>query len=271
MGPVVRALKQRVLPGLRALLRRPKAGSRFYGRGLAAFEAATPPGWPTLTERIEALLSRRERVRLLEVGCGEGRLLLDLMARFGERVALHGLNHPTLGGWRRPSLDAVNRLHGTLAPERLASLPRPVIRLGDALAMASLGPGWFDLVVSQVTLHHVRDKARALEQSARLLGPGGALRAPARSRRARAAGRRAAALRDPAGRPPRLDRRRAGRARAARAAPGAACWSSGRARRACLDLALGLTLDASACVNLKRPGDAHAEGRWGWRSVYRLG
>ncbi|MFN8053687.1 MAG: methyltransferase domain-containing protein [Acidimicrobiales bacterium] len=268
---MVRALRQRVPPGLRALLRRPKAGSRFYGRGLAAFEAATPPGWPTLTERIEALLSRRERVRLLEVGCGEGRLLLDLMARFGERVALHGLNHPTFGGWRRPSLDAVNRLHGTLAPERLASLPRPVIRLGDAQAMASLGPGWFDLVVSQVTLHHVRDKARALEQSARLLGPGGALVHQLDR----------AELERPGDELPRFEIWQAGRRVSTAAVLAERGLRVANAGRSVLvewtrapgvpDLALGLTLDASACVNLKRPGDAHAEGRWGWRSVYRLG
>src|SRR5512142_1763286 len=45
-----------------------------------------------VVDDIDAMLARRATVRVLELGCGYGTALLELRARYGGRVELHGLN-----------------------------------------------------------------------------------------------------------------------------------------------------------------------------------
>src|SRR4029079_15510721 len=65
---------------------RAKFGHR--GRGLADLERLVGG----VAEDIEVRLAQRQRVRVLELGCGFGTALLDLRERFGDRIELHGLN-----------------------------------------------------------------------------------------------------------------------------------------------------------------------------------
>jgi len=99
-------------------------GCPFHGRGRASFNRLlVPAGLPSLQDRIAERLRDRPRVRLLEIGCGEGRLLLDL----------HGVNAsdwPVLG--RAGSLPRVNAHYRAMLPERLRSLPLPRIHAADA-------------------------------------------------------------------------------------------------------------------------------------------
>lgn len=123
---------------------------------------------------IEQRLRQRGRCRVLEAGCGEGRLLLELLAHFGERVELHGCN---LANWPpmtgEETLLRSNEHYGVIDPARLATLPLPTIHIADLQDLRDFPVRDFDFVFSQATVPHIADKARALEQSARLLASDG--------------------------------------------------------------------------------------------------
>lgn len=91
--------------------------------------------------------------RVLDVGCGEGMLTLDLADRAGQVVGLD-TDAPTLELARRD-----------------ASAANIEYRLGDLLT-ADLEPGSFDAVVSIAVLHHL-DAVPALERMRELVRPGG--------------------------------------------------------------------------------------------------
>jgi SAM-dependent methyltransferase len=155
-------------------LRRVGGGCAHTNRGLERFdEVLRSAGTPTLGDLV-ADRTRRGRVRVLEVGCGEGRLLLDLAARFGPEVELHGINGP---GWPvvadARGIAATNARYRVLPRRSLRRRGAPTVHLGDAQDLSASGLGLFDVIVSQVVVPHVAGKHRVLEESARLLAPGG--------------------------------------------------------------------------------------------------
>lgn len=189
LRPIKRLLSagQRLLPGSapapaegaapaeRAKPLRYTESCRFQARGIEPFDAKlTSAGLPDLCTLIERRLQSAGRCKLLEVGCGEGRLLLELAARFGMRVELHGINHPE---WPMIAGDSplheTNARYSVLPPALLRTLPLPVLHAADIQDLRGFYERDFDLVLSQAVLPHVPDKARALEQSAALLKPQG--------------------------------------------------------------------------------------------------
>jgi SAM-dependent methyltransferase len=128
----------------------------------------------TLTDRIADRLDGGARVRMLEIGCGEGRLLLDVLARFGDRVELHGINAvrwAVITGER--GLRATNDRYAVIPADTFRRGPSPTIHLADAQDLSKFPVADFDLIVSQVVLAHVAHKDRVLQESARLLAGGG--------------------------------------------------------------------------------------------------
>jgi SAM-dependent methyltransferase len=150
-------------------------GCRFEGRGIAPLdEKLTSAGLPGIVAMIEQRLRQRGSCRVLEAGCGEGRLLLELLAHFGGRVELHGSN---LANW--PPMTGVETLlrtnehYNVIDASLLSSLPLPTIHIADVQDLRDFSVRDFDIIVSQAVVPHVIDKARALEQSAQLLAPDG--------------------------------------------------------------------------------------------------
>ncbi|MEO8362049.1 MAG: class I SAM-dependent methyltransferase [Vicinamibacteria bacterium] len=149
-----------------------------HNRGLDRLDdLLTSASHPSLTQRVRHRLgaSRQTRVRILEVGCGEGRLLLDLLARFSDGVELHGINAPS---WPVISslhdLAETNRRYGVMPGKMLSSARYPPrIHLADAQNLSAFKARQFDLVVSQMAIPHIGRKDRALEESDRLLARGG--------------------------------------------------------------------------------------------------
>jgi SAM-dependent methyltransferase len=150
-------------------------GCRFEGRGIKPLdEKLTSAGLPSIVAMIEQRLSERGRCRVLEAGCGEGRLLLELLAHFGDRVELHGsnvANWPPMTG--DESLRRSNEHYQVLDPGHLASLPMPSIHVADLQESGNIPVRDFDFIFSQAVVPHIADKARALEHSARLLAKDG--------------------------------------------------------------------------------------------------
>src|SRR3954447_26795916 len=71
-----------------------RAKLEHRGRGLADLERSIGG----IVEDIEHRLAQRERVRVLELGCGFGTAVLDLQRRFDDRVEVHGVKREPNGG-----------------------------------------------------------------------------------------------------------------------------------------------------------------------------
>jgi SAM-dependent methyltransferase len=97
-------------------------------------------------------LGRLGGARVLDVGCGTGRLAAALAEHEGARVLALDVS---------PAMVEQARRHGVNA------------RVGRAEALP-FKPGWFDAVVVRMAIHLV-DRPRAFAQAARVLAPGGRL------------------------------------------------------------------------------------------------
>jgi len=147
---------------------------RFYSEHAAAFSATRDRPWPGSTralqltaQALQAPSSRvAETLRVLDVGCGNGRLIEPLRERFGERFEYTGID-------ASQALLALARRRYEHAPARFAH--------ADFVTTApeqTLPQGPFELAVLFGVLHHVPDEAhrRALIRvTAARLAPGGVL------------------------------------------------------------------------------------------------
>jgi SAM-dependent methyltransferase len=109
------------------------------------------------TERLLALAVPGGAERVLDLGCGFGRVTLPLLAR-GHRVVGLDLSRPTLQALQE-------RVHQLGADERFEARCASAEELDDAQA--------FDRVVGRGLLHHLEDPARVLGRVTRALRPGG--------------------------------------------------------------------------------------------------
>ena len=116
---------------------------------------------------IDERLAWRERVRVLELGCGYGTALLELRARYGDRVELHGMNRLPDDG------NADILLRNARERGLLGATPDardlPALAFGDVASGLPFADDTFDLVYSQVAwlyfgakLGVVRDVIRVL-------------------------------------------------------------------------------------------------------------
>ena len=150
-------------------------GCKYHGRGVEHLDSKLrTAGLSDVSTLIEERLRTKGHCKILETGCGEARLLLELLDRFTTRVELHGIN---VGDWPvmfgdKP-LQHSNKHYQIMSEERLRSLPAPTVHIADAQDLRSFPVRDFDLIFSQAMLPHVADKASALEQTAGLLAPGG--------------------------------------------------------------------------------------------------
>ncbi len=129
---------------------------RMYGTATISDEHtdADPRSWPR--ERVAAILKDAPPTYcVLNVVCGDGRLLLRLRDRFRQFVGLE---------YSRSRLDQ--------SCANLSSLPfQPV--LGSAEDMSGIPAQSIDVIVSADVIEHVPDVYRAAEEMLRVLKPGG--------------------------------------------------------------------------------------------------
>jgi ubiquinone/menaquinone biosynthesis C-methylase UbiE len=108
--------------------------------------------------------------RVLDVGCGNGFLLIEVAKRLTSGTAI-GIDRWMTGAgeqtaetaWRNARLEGVG--------------DRVEIKNADARAMP-FGDGTFDVIVSSLMLHHAggrADRTQVLNEMARVLKPGGTL------------------------------------------------------------------------------------------------
>jgi SAM-dependent methyltransferase len=147
-----------------------KRGSPSRGRGLHDFNAKFEPG---IVERlIGERVARADDVRVLEIGCGEGRLLMELRKLF-PGVELHGINrHPWPAMRGQQSLRRTGTYYKIFDRRVIQDIQLPDMHFCEATALP-LESESLDLVVSQVAFHYIRRKDRALEEIGRVLRVGG--------------------------------------------------------------------------------------------------
>jgi SAM-dependent methyltransferase len=142
--------------------RKYRAKLAHRGRGLADLERLIGG----VVAEVDAILARRATARILEVGCGYGTALLELRARYGDRVDLHGLNRQAWDGNR----DILLR---NAADRGLEGIVLPTLHYADVADGLPFPTGTFDLVFSQVAWMYFGNKIAVLREILRVLDEGG--------------------------------------------------------------------------------------------------
>jgi len=136
----------------------------YRGRGLVDLDQRVNG----IHDAIDEQLRTRQSIKILEIGCGFGLALLQLRAKYGDRVKLFGLNSSSEDG------DSLMLELGAKA----LGLP-PELATGIGLTFHDVADGLpypdqaFDLVFSQVAWLYFPDKLRVLMEVQRVLSPHG--------------------------------------------------------------------------------------------------
>ena len=147
----------------------PVRGHPSVSRGLDGFDRRFGAG-----EVARAVERRgtRAAARILEIGCGEGRALLELRRLFPTAV-IHGINeHPWDAMRGTESLADVAAFHGVLGSAELERVALPTVHFLDAQHLP-FAAGSFDVVISQGAIHYIERKDAVLEEVWRVLSPDG--------------------------------------------------------------------------------------------------
>src|SRR3989344_7054597 len=134
-------------------------------RGLKEMEERF--GDTSIQKFIRERLGVEEVVRILELGFGEGRCLLELKSAFPERkVELYGINDLKKGDMHgRSDFCANARMFNLSVPTR--SYPKPYFY--DAGKGLHFKDNYFDAIISQVAFPYVGNKVTLLEEMWRVL------------------------------------------------------------------------------------------------------
>jgi SAM-dependent methyltransferase len=117
---------------------------------------------------IDERLTRQDRVRVLELGCGYGTVMLEMGRRYGPRVEVHGINREHGDGnvdiFLRNGLE-----RGLIAPGGHATHPMPAITYADVADGLPFADDSFDVVFSQVAWRYFGNKVGVLREISRVL------------------------------------------------------------------------------------------------------
>jgi SAM-dependent methyltransferase len=141
-----------------------RAKLRHRARGLAELDRRVGGVLAEIDER----LARRDVVRVLELGCGYGTALLELGARYGPRVELHGLNR-ACGDGNEAILRRNGIERGLIDAADVHRTPLPTLAYADVANGLPYGDDAFDVVYSQVAWLYFRNKIGVLRDVMRVL------------------------------------------------------------------------------------------------------
>ncbi len=117
---------------------------------------------------IDQRLERNDVVRVLELGCGYGTVLLELQRRYGRRVELSGINREPGDG----DADILLRNgieHGLIAADAPLTTALPVVTYADVALGLPFDDESFDIVYSQVAWLYFANKVAVLREVSRVL------------------------------------------------------------------------------------------------------
>lgn len=117
---------------------------------------------------IDERLERNDVVRVLELGCGYGTVLLELQRRYGRRVELSGVNRER-GDGDADTLLRNGIEHGLIAADAGLTAKMPVITYVDVALGLPFADRSFDIVYSQVAWLYFANKVAVLREVSRVL------------------------------------------------------------------------------------------------------
>lgn len=132
----------------------------YIVRGLETFSLRRQ-----LLKEIKNRIKNEKTIRLLEIGCGKGILLSELLKKFPKHLLLNGLNLNKHHGIRSREDFKTNAIKKGIT---LESSNLPNIHFGDAKKMNFKDQN-FGIIISQVTFIHIKNKAKALQEVYRVL------------------------------------------------------------------------------------------------------
>lgn len=139
------------------------------GRSLADFNAKF--GDTVVENTLRDAISSLGSVRLLEIGCGEGRVLMELRKLFPS-IEIHGVNKkpwPAMKGQK--SLIATGTRYKIFSREEAKNVELPIPHFYDATQLR-FPDNYFDVVISQVSIYQVKRKDLLLQEVWRVLKKG---------------------------------------------------------------------------------------------------
>ncbi len=139
------------------------------GRSLADFNAKFRDR--VVENALRDAVASQESVRLLEIGCGEGRVLMELRKLFPS-IEIHGINKkpwPAMKGQK--SLMATERKYKIFLKEEAQNAELPITHFYDATQLR-FPDHYFDVVISQVSIYQVIRKDILLQEVWRVLKKG---------------------------------------------------------------------------------------------------
>jgi SAM-dependent methyltransferase len=132
-------------------------------------------GASAVSDAITGRLRTEKIVRILEIGFGEGRVLMEVRLLFPySSVLLYGINHqpePTMS-CDEHFLDT-SEAYNICPRSEAAKLPLPHSYFYDAGSGLDFEDNFFDVIISQVSFPFVVEKAFLIEEIWRTLKPGG--------------------------------------------------------------------------------------------------
>ena len=115
---------------------------------------------------IRGLVNKKGKIKILEIGTGYGKSLLELKKEFGDKIETHGINLEP-----RWNLDLVKKfaLHHNIFSKKELKENLPKIHILDAGKKLPFKSESFDFIYSIASIQYIHDKALFLEEMNRIL------------------------------------------------------------------------------------------------------
>ena len=136
----------------------------FRSRGLTELQERFDEN---IKEHIMTLSKKQKTARILEIGFGEGKALLEMM-NLSDNIICYGINDK-----KRPTLSSANDVVNNAKKFDISVRTTPKIFFYDAGNGLKFPKEYFDIVISQVAIHYVGNKAKLIEDVWRVLKKGG--------------------------------------------------------------------------------------------------
>ncbi len=117
---------------------------------------------------IDNMLRKKKKIKIFESGCGYGRLIMDLVLKYGNRIDVVGMNFKkNHGGLEKMISNALKEK--IILKEELKKIKLPKIIYGDAGEKIPLKTGSIDLVLSQTSVYLYKNKMNFFREVGRVL------------------------------------------------------------------------------------------------------
>ncbi len=143
----------------------PKRGAASRTRTLSDFNRKFPIS-------VEDIIKQTSAKRLLEIGPGEGRVMMEL-AKLYPYIEIHGINKkpwPAMSGQKSLKVTGTNYNIFTLKEIEKINMPKMHFYSAEKLNFPN---NYFDVAISQVAIYQIKRKDLALEEIWRVLKPKG--------------------------------------------------------------------------------------------------